>query len=758
MPQSDSGGSRAQRWLIGGRIQGVGFRPFVCLLANELGMNGSVRNCGASVEIVARGDPMDADLFLRRLLSEHPTIARPELVSAESCGTSMEHGFRILPSRGEPGAVVLPDQSACDACLAEMNDPHSRRYRYPFVACTQCGPRYTIMADMPFDRATTGMARFPLCAKCREEYDRPADRRFHAQVMACPDCGPSLCFRSGSQNASGNEAALARALAVLRDGEIVAVRGIGGYHLLCDARNDAAVRRLRVRKGRPTKPLAVLFPWAGAEGLDVLRLYCAPNDEEARGLRTQERPIVLVPLRARSGLSPALAPGLNELGAFLPYTPLHHLIVNEFGAPLVATSGNVSGEPVLTEPADAERLLASVADTFLHHNRPILQPADDGVARVIAGRLRPLRLGRGSAPLEHVLPRPVASPVLALGGQTKATLALAFGSRVVISPHLGDLDSPRGLEFLEATAEALQRLYGVRGRTLICDAHGGYTSARWARARDDLPLLHVLHHHAHAAAVAGEFSHEARWLCFTWDGVGLGEDGTLWGGEALLGQPAAWARVATFRPFAPPGGEKAARQPWRSAAGLAWELGLDWVPPGEDVALALAAWRRRLNCPVTTSVGRLFDAAAAFLELVQHARHEGEGPMAVETIAATDPGIHDSVALPLQRRSDGLWQADWAPAVLSLLDGTRSPASRAAAFQASMALTLIRQAITLRHEHGEFAVGLAGGVFQNRALSEMALQGLEEADFRTYLPLSLPCNDAGLSFGQVIEAAARLRG
>ena len=748
--------SAGKRFLIGGRVQGVGFRPFVSLLAAELGMNGSVRNRGGHVEIVAGADPVRTDLFLHRVLSEYPSIARPQLVSAEACVPLTEPGFRILPSVDGGDTVLLPDQSVCHACLREMATTRARRYRYPFITCTQCGPRYSIMRSGPFDREATGMAGFELCGECRAEYEAPLDRRFHAQVMACPRCGPTLRYCSGSDVVLGNEAALGGAVAALRDGAVVAVKGIGGYHLLCDAGNDAVVRRLRVRKRRPAKPLAVLFPRSGSDELACLRLYCEPNGQEEQALRSPERPIVLVGSRAGSGLSPALAPGLTELGALLPYSPLHDLLAGMFDGPLVATSGNIGGEPVLTVEAEAEQQLAGIADGFLHHDRPILQPADDGVVRVIAGTPRYLRLGRGSAPLERALPVPLAAPVLALGGQMKVTLALGFGARVAISPHLADMDSPRGIDLLAATAGTLQRLYGVEAGVLICDAHSGYTSTRWAERRADVTVMRIPHHHAHAAAVAGEFPREPRWLCFTWDGVGLGEDGTLWGGEALLGQPGAWQRVASFRPFAPPGGDAAARAPWRSAGALAWALGLDWAPPDQDVALARSAWSSRLNCPATSSVGRLFDAAAAFLGLVTHASHEGEGPMAVEAAAASGDGVQDAVALPLAQCADGVWRADWAPLVPLLLNTAWSPHRRATAFHGSLVLALVVQAITARLAHGDFAVGLTGGVFQNRRLSEMALDALRAAGFRVYLPASVPCNDAGLSFGQVIEAAARL--
>jgi hydrogenase maturation protein HypF len=750
MPHAHS----AQTWLIGGRVQGVGFRPFACVLANELGVRGSVRNRGGLVEIVAAADLPVADLFLRRLLADHPPIARPELLRAEPCAPPAAPGFRILPSSaGDGGGTVLADEATCDKCLAEMADPKGRRARYPFIACTQCGPRYTTMMSLPFDRSATGMIGFPLCVPCAAEYARPEDRRFHAQVIACATCGPRLSFHDGSSVVRGNEPALAAASAMLRDGAIVAVKGIGGYHLLCDAADHAAVTRLRVLKRRPTKPLAVMFPRMGDDDLDQLRRHCTPDAEAARSLRTPERPIVLVPVRPDCALSPSLAPGLTELGALLPYSPLHELLLTDVGRPLVATSGNVGGDPVLTEPDEAERLLAGMADGFLHHDRPILSPADDGVVRVIGGKARALRLGRGSAPLSLALQMPIASPVLALGGQAKVTLALGFGERVVISPHLGDLDSPRGLALLEATAATLQRLHGVRAGTLVCDLHRGHVGTRWAAAQLGLSVLRIPHHHAHAAAVAGEFPREPRWLCFTWDGVGLGEDGTLWGGEALLGLPGSWNRVATFRSFAPPGGERAAREPWRSAAALAWELGVDWAPSGFSTHLARSAWEARLNCPATSSVGRLFDAAAAFLNLAQRTAHEGEGPMLVEAIASE---ADDTAALPLQERTDGLWEADWAPLVPMLLDPRHTASCRAATLHARLAATLVAQAIAVRKTQGAFAVGLSGGVFQNRLLAELSLRRLEEAGFRAFLPARVPCNDAGLSFGQVVEAAARL--
>lgn len=360
------------------------------------------------------------------------------------------------------------------------------------------------------------------------------------------------------------------------------------------------------------------------------------------------------------------------------------------------------------------------------------------------------------ATAQRTLLQPLAQPVLALGGQMKACLALGFGRQVVISADLGDLATPLGLEMLEATAAELQLFHGVKAKTLICDAHNGYTGTRWAKAQRDLPVKLVLHHHAHASGVAGEFPTEPRWLCFTWDGVGMGADGSLWGGEAFLGAPGVWQRVATFRRFAPPGGEIAAREPWRSAAALAWPLGLEFSLPGRNIGLAKAAWEKRINCPETSAVGRLFDAAASFLNLVQHADFEAAGPMAVEAIATPDAGLVDAVSLPLRRLDKGLLQADWSPLVALLLDETRLVSQRAASFHASLALTLVVQALTLREIHGDFAVGLTGGVFQNRLLANMAQDALRQAGFRAYLPRQNPCHDGGLSFGQVVEASATL--
>lgn len=743
----------AKHWLLGGRVQGVGFRPFVYRLAQRFGLAGWVINRTGQVEIFVEGPASALAQFAHALIAEAPPLARPEVISNHSVAAQALAAFTILPSTesARPRIHVPPDYFACDDCLRELRDPRDRRYRYPFINCTQCGPRYTLIARLPYDRPNTTMAGFTLCPDCRQEYENPADRRFHAEPIACPVCGPGLRFVSpGAPAVEETGAALAACIGALKAGSIVAVKGVGGYHLMCDARDDAAIARLRQNKPRPHKPLAVMFPWRGADGLDAVRESVAPDPEEARLLRDPTRPIVLVRKRAETKLSALIAPGLKEIGAFLPYSPLHHLLLDAFGAPLVATSANVRGEPVLTDNAEVEARLVHVAETFLHHNRPIERPADDPVFRVIADRPRPIRLGRGIGPLELALPSTLRRPVLAVGGHMKNTVALAWDDRVVVSPHIGDLDAPRSLAVFEQTVADLQRLYGVRAEGIVCDAHPGYASTRWA-IRSGLPLTKVFHHHAHASALSGEHSEVRRWLVFAWDGVGYGEDGTLWGGEALLGRPGAWKRVASMRPFRLPGGERAAREPWRSAVALCWEAGIEWCACPRDTALLRAAWGKRLNAPPSSAVGRLFDAAAALTGVNLESSFEGQGPTMLEAVAgeAAEP-----VALPLAPGAQGVACTDWAPLLPVLMDDARSVAARAAVFHESLAHALAAQARHLRARHGEFTVGLGGGVFQNRILTERALALLAAAGFDARLGVTIPCSDAGIGYGQVIEFIA----
>ncbi|NGX15394.1 carbamoyltransferase HypF [Wenzhouxiangella sp. XN24] len=751
--------SPGRRLWITGHVQGVGFRPFLYRLADQHGLTGWARNTVGEVEVLVCGQPAAVDDFTRDVISAAPAIAAPRLRRVEDWQGPPPQRFEILASEAgaTPRIFVPPDYFTCNDCLRELADPADRRYRYPFINCTQCGPRYTLIEALPYDRANTSMAGFALCLACRREYTDPADRRFHAEPIACPDCGPKLHWTAMDGGApQDGAAALDACIAALKAGRLVAVKGVGGYHLVCDAADTAAIARLRRLKPRPTKPLAVMAPLAGEDGLAAVRRIARPTEDEARLLLSPQRPIVLLGKRA-GALPDALAPGLAELGVMLPYSPLHALLLDALDRPLVATSANISGEPVLTAGEEVEDRLAHLAEGCLHHDRPIVRPADDPVWRRTAGRVRPLRTGRGGAPVELTLTTPVARPVLATGAHMKNTIALAWGDRCVVSPHIGDMGAERSMEVFEQVGTDLQALYGVRAEALVCDAHPAYATTRWAR-RAGLPVSSVLHHHAHAAALAAEMATDDPVLIFAWDGVGYGGNGELWGGEAFLGRPGAWRRVASFRPFHLPGGERAGREPWRSAAALCWESGRDWPECPDRDGLARGAWERRLNTPATSAVGRLFDAAAALSGVCLHADYEGEGPMRLEAAAnevlAADGAPTRGAALPLAPDTDGVLRADWAPLVEPLLDASCSVGERAAGFHESLARTAVAIATTLGREQALSMVGATGGVLQNRRLADRMQALFGAAGIELALPERLPANDACISFGQVVEQAA----
>jgi hydrogenase maturation protein HypF len=597
------------------------------------------------------------------------------------------------------------------------------------------------------------MADFPLCEAFQEEYGNPYDRRFHAQPLACECCGPILRFHSQEKSVEGNEAALTACVEALRRGEIIAVKGIGGYHLMCDASNQRAVALLRQRKNRPEKPLAVLFPWQGPAGTEHVLNELQADEQQLAALTHPARSIVLVEKRSDSKLAENINPGLVEVGAMLPYSPLHYLISQDFSKPLVATSGNISGEPVLTDNDEAQQRLAPIVDGFLHHNRPILRPADDSVQRIIHHQPRFLRLGRGSAPLELELPFRLRLPLLAVGGHMKNTVALAWQRRLVMSPHIGDLSSVRSMAVFEQVIEDLQNLYDVYPQHIVCDRHPEYANHRWARHHCQetfKQLIEVFHHHAHAGALCGEYPQEQRWLVFTWDGTGYGEDANIWGGESFLGRAGDWRRVSSFRPLSIVGGDAAALQPWRSAAALCWEQGVDWRAEGIDHEFALQAWRKRQNCFETSAVGRLFDAASCLITGLQQCSFDGQAPMQLEQLA--NPLHEDAIHLPMTNTTDALLRVDWSPLLPMLLNRELSQTERASMFHSSMAISLLNQALHLRERHGDFAVGLSGGVFQNKKLTEFVIRQLQSHDFRAYLNLQIPSNDAGISYGQIIEA------
>ncbi len=744
----------ARRILVRGLVQGVGFRPFIYRLALEHHLSGWVRNCLGQVEIHAQGPRENIAAFEAAIFHQAPTIAQPS--AASSIDTDIEEisDFTILDSSdlGASSISVPADLFTCDSCLSELNDPSDRRYRYPFINCTQCGPRYTLIRALPYDRANTTMADFALCDDCRREYTDPLDRRYHAEPVACPVCGPALEYKnSQGESIHANESAIAACVEELRHGKVIAVKGVGGYHLMCDAGNDAAVGRLRANKPRPAKPLALMFPAPLSDPFAQMEKLLALSPQEKEFLSSPARPILLVAKPDQSSLSDQVAPGLTELGVMLPYSPLHHLLLNDFGKPLVATSANLSGEPVLIDNIEVERRLAHIAEAFLRHNRPIARPADDPVFRTSKGKARPIRLGRGFAPLELRLPFRLDRPTLAVGAHMKNTVALAWDEHAVVSPHLGLMDNARSLEIFEQTIADLQRLYRVEAETILHDAHPGYTTSRWAK-RQDKPLIKIPHHHAHAACAYHASAIEGDMLTFTWDGVGYGDDGTLWGGEALLGRPGQWNRFASMRPFHLPGGERAGREPWRSAAALCWETDVACPVLPEKDNMLFAAWQQRINTPTTTSAGRLFDAAAALTGLCTQASYEGQGPMYLE---ACYSGTVDGLDLPLNN-INGIWVVDWSPLVPMLLDNDLTIAQRSSSFHSALARSILQQALQARAEHSITDIGLSGGVFQNRVLVELAAGLLETNGFSVHIPDSIPLNDAGISFGQIIESMYQL--
>ncbi len=738
---------------LGGRVQGVGFRPFVYRLAQRYALQGEVRNSGGEVVILVQGRAADIASFVQALLDEAPTIARPHLLQNQTVTLSDHTSFQIVEST--PGhdrhIHVPPDYFMCEACRNELSNPQDRRFNYPFINCTQCGPRYTLIQAMPYDRANTSMAAFKLCPHCAREYADVMDRRFHAEPLACPMCGPQLSFLMHGKRIFDTQQALLACVTAIDAGEIVAIKGIGGYHLCCDAYNAEAIEQLRISKARPHKPLAVMFPQAGEDGLALVKQHVELDAAQCELLSDPARPILLASWRTNSTLPKSIAPGLHELGVMLPYSPLHHLLLDKLQRPVIATSANISGEPVLTDNAQVETRLAKITQKFLHHNRPIVRPADDSVFRVIAHRPRPVRVGRGVAPLELTIPVTIQKPLLACGGHMKNTVALAFDNRVVMSPHIGDMGSVHSHTVFEQVIMDLQALYQIEVEIIVCDAHPAYASSRWARQQGK-PVLEVLHHHAHAACLPGEYPHETNWLVFAWDGAGYGEDGTLWGGETFHGQAGHWQRVASMRPFYLPGGDKCAREPWRSALSVSWELQRAWQHCPFEHALLRAAWQKRINAPQTSAAGRLFDAAAALLDVCHTAAYEGQAPMLLETFATEGAG--DALMLPLTEDTTGMLSMDWGPLFAMLLNDADNKANAAYVFHASLVKAIHDQVVRLRERHGDFAVGLSGGVFQNKLLSEMVFARLRDDGFRVYMPQAVPVNDGGLCYGQIVEAAA----
>jgi len=773
----------AEEITVTGIVQGVGFRPFVWRLARRLGVAGEVMNRGDAVVIQAVADAAVLDALAKALADEAPPLARVDAVTRVPLAVPPPgDDFRIVESGA--GAVrvgVVADIATCADCLAEMRDPADRRFGYAFVNCTNCGPRFSIVAALPYDRASTTMRGFALCDDCRREYDDPADRRFHAQPVACPACGPRLALVAAdgemlADDRAGGDA-LAVAAAMLRTGGILAVKGIGGVHVACDAGDEAAVAELRRRKRRPAKPLAVMLDAA------MLDAACQADEAERAALGHPSAPIVLVALADAAGagtlrLAPSVAPGQTRVGAMLPYTPLHHLLLAAVGRPLVLTSGNRSGEPQAFRDEEAQAALAGIVDAFLTHDRPIARRLDDSVVRVAAGRPRVLRRGRGRAPLPADLPADFdgAPPVLALGADLKSAVALTHGRKALLSQHLGDLDEPATDEAFETAIGDVAALFAHRPAAIAVDPHPGYRSARFGRAlaaAQGLPVVEVGHHHAHVAAAMAE----AGWrrdagpvAGIALDGVGLGDDGTAWGAEILVCDYRDSRRVGGLAPVRLPGGDAASREPWRALAaflatgfdrGEAARLAETHLA-GHPWPTAFAMIDKRLNAPVASSAGRLFDAMAALLGVAPSRQSfEGEAAMALEAAAERAGGWSaDLDGYPFGRReAEGRTLLDPAPlwrAALAEIAAGVPVAVVAARFHAGVAAAFAGLAVETARTHGLGAVAVSGGVFQNRLVLEGVVARIAAAGLVCLVPAEVPANDGGLAFGQAAVAAARL--
>ena len=776
-----TGETQRRRVTVRGVVQGVGFRPFVYTLATGLGLAGHVTNSGEGVVVEVEGARDAVDVFCARISSDAPPLALVESVRQDRVAVAGGSGFAIVASRGGGPAATLvsPDVATCADCLAELADPADRRHRHPFITCTNCGPRFTIVTGLPYDREHTTMARFPMCPDCADEYADPADRRFHAQPVACHACGPTLRLLPG-RGTTADPAAdpVAEARRLLADGAILAVKGIGGYHLACDATDPEAVARLRLRKARGRKPFALM-----ARDLADIERLAHLGPEERVLLTGHLRPIVLLRRRAdaRSELR-QVAPGSPDLGFMLPYTPLHHLLLGLPGDPpgpglLVMTSGNLSGEPIVTDDDDALDRLSPLADAWLTHDRPIHVPCDDSVVRVCDGVQLTLRRSRGYAPLPVTLPLPVRAS-LAVGGDLKNTFCLGEGRHAWLSAHIGDMDDLATQNALSRAERQLEATTGVRPRLLCADLHPRYRSGQWAeRHRDGRPLVRVQHHHAHVASAMAEHGLDGsrRVIGVAFDGTGYGDDGAVWGGETLLADYDGYQRFAQLGYVPMPGGDAAVRRPYRMALAQLWAAGIGWSPelpcvgacPVQERALLERQLERNLNCVPTSSMGRLFDAVSSLAGVCQLAEYEAQAAIELEAAALSaagdcGPGYRFGLrpAAPGAPGAAGAAViADPAPVLAAVAAEVRAgtPAELVAARFHAAVTALVRQTCGLaRERHGLDTVALTGGVFGNTLLSSACAAALRQDGFTVLRHHQVPPNDGGLALGQLM-VAARIR-
>ena len=740
--------------LISGIVQGVGFRPYVYKLALELGLNGWVRNSPAGVEVWIEGSAAACEAFLACLKPQAPPASRVDEVIMTEEAARGESGFRILSSKGGPRQTLIsPDLAICDDCLRELFEPHNRRYRYPFINCTNCGPRFTIIEGLPYDRHFTTMKGFPLCDFCCAEYNDPLDRRFHAQPIACATCGPSLSFLDrGGQKVAGDPLMLAQN--TLQQGLVLAVKGLGGYHLACGATNEQAVRALRRRKLRWHKPFALMLP-----DLERAHYYCQVNAEEEELLKSPQRPIVLLRRKqAAQELAADIAPGQQRLGVMLPYTPVHHLLLEHWPA-LVMTSANFSDEPIVYEDEAAPVRLQGLADAYLTHDRPIFRRADDSVAVFAAGAPRLLRRSRGYAPQPLVM-EGCARQILAVGGQEKNTFCLMRGAEAFISQHIGELDDAATYDGYRREIAYFCEMFLIKPQLIACDMHPDYLSSRYARA-SGLSLIPVQHHHAHLASVLAEHGKKEPVLGLIFDGTGYGLDGNLWGGEVLYGDCASFQRLAHLRYLPLAGGAAAIQEPWRQALAALYDA------CGENMATdprhcwpegwltVLQSIKQGLNTPLSSGMGRLFDAVAALAGLHHTVSYEGQAAIALEQ--CLDNEAEGAYCFVVNAQDNGALELDWRPVIAAVAADIAQgqPAGAIAArFHRAVAGLCLQMAVRFREEYSIDSIALSGGCWQNIWLLEQVTALLSQAGFTVLSNSAIPVNDGGLALGQAAIANA----
>jgi hydrogenase maturation protein HypF len=756
-------GTARRRIRVVGVVQGVGFRPFVHRLATELGLSGHVGNDTEGVFVEVEGAEVSLHQFEARLVADAPPLARIFGVEGVPIALRHEHEFRIVASQSDDTArtFVSPDVAVCDECLAEMFDPGDRRARYPFINCTNCGPRFTITIRLPYDRPNTTMRGFELCAACSGEYHDLSDRRYHAQPVACARCGPRIWFEGSGGSVQGTDAALAATQESLARGEVVAIKGLGGYHLACDGSSDAAVGRLRARKQRADKPLAVM-----ARDLQEAHLLAHIDPAEAALLLSPQRPIVLLRRRDDAVLAEQVAPQNPQIGVLLPYTPLHHLLFHPVpggNAPvpavMVMTSGNLTDEPICYDDTDARQRLGRIADAWLLHDRPIHVPCDDSVVRVDDGAELPIRRSRGYAPLPVRVPFELA-PVLATGGELKNTFCLASGHDAWVSQHIGDMGSLETLAAFERSTEQFRQMYRIDPPLVVADAHPGYQTRRWADDRSGRPVDLIQHHHAHAAAVMAEHAVPAgeRVIAFTFDGTGYGTDGAIWGGEVLVAGYDGFERFAHLRYVPLPGGDATIHKPYRAALAHLWAAGIDWAPDlppvehasADERSVLLRQLERSVHCVPTSSMGRLFDAVSSLLGVRHVASYEAQAAMELEWVAT--PHVARAREYHFTILDD---QIEAAPVWRALIDDLRQghqPGPMAAGFHLAVARLIGEMATGVQLSTGLEQVALSGGVFQNGLLTRLARTELAARGLRVLTHRLVPPNDGGLALGQAVVA------